>query len=75
MEHGLQYGVSELGYIRIVYCRNAIQIKDVEKIVVLSVYITTYSELVALCARREEGEREREREREIEREREREREE
>ena len=63
----------EYGYIWIVCRRDAIEIKYVEKIIKLSMNVTTHCELVALGGR-EEREREREREREEEEEEEKERE-
>ena len=59
---------ARLGYIRVVFGGDAIEIKDVEKVVKLSMNVTTHCELVTL--REERGEREEERERERERERE-----
>ena len=47
------------GYIWVVSRRYAIEIKDVEKIVKLSMDVTTYCELVTLSKREEERERER----------------
>ena len=47
-----------IGYIRVVFRRNAVEVKDVEEIVKLSVNITTHCEPVALIEKGRERQRE-----------------